>query len=123
MINVGFIGKILFRGFLFKAIEKESVKKAIIIISILTFGIGHIVNLFNGQDTLNTIVQIIYALSLGYLFVMIFYKSNSLVQCIITHSLINSLSIIGTHNDIVVVALILTIISTLYAVYLKRQKN
>lgn len=122
MINVGFIGKILFRGFLFKAIEKESVKKAIII-STLTFGIGHIVNLFNGQDTLNTIVQIIYALSLGYLFVMIFYKSNSLVQCIITHSLINSLSIIGTHNDIVVVALILTIISTLYAVYLKRQKN
>lgn len=73
MINVGFIGKILFRGFLFKAIEKESVKKAIIIIiSILTFGIGHIVNLFNGQDTLNTIIQIIYALSLGYLFVMIF---------------------------------------------------
>lgn len=54
---------------------------------------------------------------------MIFYKSNSLVQCIITHSLINSLSIIGTHNDIVVVALILTIISTLYVVYLKRQKN
>lgn len=122
MINVGFIGEILFRGFLFKTIEKESVKKAIII-STLTFGIGHIVNLFNGQDTLNTIIQIIYALSLEYLFVMIFYKSNSLVQCIITHSLINSLSIIETHNDIVVVALILTIISTLYAVYLKRQKN
>lgn len=86
MINVGFIEEILFRVFLFKAIEKESVKKAIIIIiiSTLTFGIGHIVNLFNGQDTLNTIIQIIYALSLGYLFVMIFYKSNSLVPCIIT---------------------------------------
>ena len=83
MINVGFIEEILFRGFLFEAIEKESVKKAIII-STLTFGIGHIVNLFNGQDTLNTIIQIIYALSLGYLFVMIFYKSNSLVPCIIT---------------------------------------
>lgn len=122
MINVGFIGKILFRGFLFKAIEKESVKKAIII-STLTFGIGHIVNVFNGQDTLNTLIQIIYALSLGYLFVMIFYKSNSLVPCIIMHSLINSLSILGTHNDTVVVALILTIISTLYALYLKRQKN
>ena len=83
MINVGFIEEILFRGFLFKAIEKESVKK-VIIISTLTFGIGHIVNLFNGQDTLNTIIQIIYALSLGYLFVIIFYKSNSLVPCIIT---------------------------------------
>ena len=63
--------------------QKKSVKKAIII-STLTFGIGHIVNLFNGQDTLNTIIQIIYALSLGYLFVMIFYKSNSLVPRIIT---------------------------------------
>lgn len=46
MINVGFIEEIIFRGFLFKMMEKKNTKKAIIV-SAITFGIGHIVNLLN----------------------------------------------------------------------------
>lgn len=36
MINVGFIEEIIFRGFLFKMMEKENIKKAIIV-SAITF--------------------------------------------------------------------------------------
>ena len=43
MINVGFIEEIIFRGFLFKMMAKDNVKRAIIV-SAITFGIGHIVN-------------------------------------------------------------------------------
>ena len=99
MINVGFIEEIIFRGFLFKMMSKSNVKSAIIVSSI-TFGIGHIVNLLNGADLIPTLMQICYAISLGYLFVIIFYKSKSLIPCIITHSLINSLSIFNTINKI-----------------------
>lgn len=47
MLNVGFLEEIIFRGFLFKMMAKSNVKSAIIVSSV-TFGIGHIVNLLNG---------------------------------------------------------------------------
>lgn len=54
----------------------ENVKRAIIV-SAVTFGIGHIVNLLNGAELIPTLMQICYAISRGYLFVIIFYKSKS----------------------------------------------
>ena len=47
MLCVGFLEEIIFRGFLFLGMEKNNTKAAIIVSS-LTFGIGHIVNLLNG---------------------------------------------------------------------------
>lgn len=122
MINVGFLEEIIFRGFLFKMMIKENTKKAIIV-SALTFGIGHIVNLLNGASLVPTLIQICYAISLGYLFVIIFYKSSSLWPCIITHSLINSLSIFNINNNIslYLVPIILTIIPILYVIYINKK--
>ncbi|MBQ9792813.1 MAG: CPBP family intramembrane metalloprotease [Clostridia bacterium] len=91
MLCVGFVEEIIFRGFLFKAMEKDSLKPAIIVSSI-TFGIGHIVNLLNSsQETLvSNICQVCYAIAIGFLFVIIFYRGKSLLPCIITHSLFNA---------------------------------
>lgn len=122
MINVGFIEEIIFRGFLFKMMAKESVKRAIIV-SALTFGIGHIVNLLNGASIIPTLLQICYAVSLGYLFVIIFYKSKSLIPCIITHALINSLSIfnIETKISLYIIPIFLIIVPLLYAYYINKN--
>ena len=92
MLNVGFIEEIIFRGFLFKMMAKTSPKSAIIV-SAVTFGIGHIVNLLNGADLVPTLMQVCYATSIGYLFVVSFQKSGSLIPQIITHCLVNLLSI------------------------------
>lgn len=46
MLFVGFLEEIIFRGLLFKAMEKDGIKAAVIVSS-LTFGIGHLVNLVN----------------------------------------------------------------------------
>ena len=121
MINVGFIEEIIFRGFLFKMMAKTNVKSAIIVSSI-TFGIGHIINLLNGADLLPTLMQIGYAISIGYLFVIIFYKSKSLIPCVITHSAVNSLSIFNTDNviSIYVAPVFLIIVPLVYAVYINR---
>ena len=122
MINVGFIEEIIFRGFLFKMMAKENVKRAILV-SALTFGIGHIVNLLNGASIIPTLLQICYAVSLGYLFVIIFYKSKSLIPCIITHALINSLSIfnIETKISLYIIPVFLIIVPLLYAYYINKK--
>lgn len=94
MLCVGFLEELIFRGFLFRAMEKDNVTQAIIVSS-LTFGIGHIVNLFNasGKALIATIHQIIFAAAMGFLLVMIFYRGRSLWPCIIFHGVNNALSI------------------------------
>lgn len=119
MINVGFIEEIIFRGFLFKMMEKENTKIAIVVSSI-TFGVGHILNLFNGTDFIPTLIQIAYATSIGYLFVIIFYKSKSIIPCIITHSLVNSLSIFNVENTSYVGSIFLIIVPIIYAIYINK---
>jgi len=96
MLCVGFLEELIFRGFLFRAIEKENLTRAIIISSV-TFGIGHIVNLINGQNLLETIGQIIFAVFVGFALVILFHKGKSLVPCIFFHGVFNALSIIA--ND------------------------
>ena len=121
MINVGFIEEIIFRGFLFKMMAKDNIKSAIII-SAITFGIGHIVNLLIGADLIPTLMQICYAISIGYLFAIIFYKSKSLIPCIITHCLVNSLSIFNIENGIslYVSSVFLIIVPIIYAIFINK---
>jgi len=121
MINVGFIEEIIFRGFLFKMMEKDNVKSAIIV-NAITFGIGHIINLLNGAEFIPTLMQICYAFSIGYLFVTIFYKSKSLVPCIITHSLVNSLSVFNVENatSIYLASAFLIVVPLVYAIYINK---
>ena len=122
MVNVGFLEEIIFRGFLFRMMAKDNVKRAIVV-SALTFGIGHIVNLLNGADLIQTLIQVCYAISLGYLFVIIFYKSKSLIPCIITHACVNSLSIFHVENttSLYVSSVVLILIASTYAIYINKN--
>ena len=122
MINVGFIEEIIFRGFLFKMMAKDNINMAIIVSSI-TFGVGHIINLFIGADLIPTLLQVCYAISIGYLFVIIFYKSKSLIPCIVTHCLVNSLSIFNVENavSLYVSSIFLIIFPLLYAMYINKN--
>lgn len=121
MLNIGFIEEIIFRGFLFKMMAKDNINSAIIVSSI-TFGIGHIINLFNGAQIIATLLQVCYAISIGYLFVIIFYKSKSLVPCIITHCLVNSLSIFNVETSMFYISSIfLIIVPLIYAIYINKN--
>jgi membrane protease YdiL (CAAX protease family) len=122
MINIGFIEELIFRGFLFKMMAKSNVKSAIIV-SALTFGMGHIINLLNGADLIPTLIQICYATSIGYLFVIIFHKTKSLIPCIITHCLVNSLSVFNVENNLslYIAPVVLTIIPLAYAIYINKK--
>lgn len=123
MLCVGFLEEIIFRGFLFRALAKDSVKSAIHI-SALTFGIGHIVNLLNGAELFSTLLQIGYAVSIGYLFTILFLKSGSLVPCIITHGLFNSLSVLAAEPapaQASITAVVLMLLPMVYAMWIMIQ--
>ena len=92
MLCVGFLEEVIFRGLLFESIAKDNVKSAVIISSV-TFGIGHVINLFNGSgmDLVDNLCQIVFAIAVGFLLVTIFYRGGSLLPCIIVHSAINTL--------------------------------
>ena len=93
MLCVGFLEEVIFRGLLFKALAKDNIKSAVVISSV-TFGIGHIINLFNGSgmDLVNNLYQIVFAIAVGFLLVTIFYRGGSLLPCILVHTAINTLS-------------------------------
>ena len=122
MVNIGFLEEIIFRGFLFKMMAKDNLKSAIIVSSI-TFGLGHIVNLLNGADLVPTLMQICYAVALGYLFVIIFYKSKSLVPCIAAHIVIDVLSVFNVENSlsVYIIPVFLIVVSVGYAIYINKR--
>ena len=101
MLCVGFLEEVIFRGLLFVSIAKDNVKSAIIISSV-TFGIGHIVNLFNGSGMglVSNLCQIVFAVAVGFMLVTIFYRGRSLLPCIIVHSAINTLGTFANDADI-----------------------
>ena len=121
MLCVGFIEELIFRGFLFCAMAKDGVKSAIIVSSI-TFGIGHIVNLFNGSGAmlLDNICQVVSAIAIGFLFVIIFYRGKSIIPCILAHQFINVTSFLANDGAIdntarIVQSIIICITALVYA--------
>jgi len=94
MLCVGFLEEVIFRGLLFNAMRKDGIKSAIIVSS-LTFGMGHIINMFNGSgaELLPNLLQVVYATAAGFMFVMIYYKTESLLVCIAAHGVFNALSV------------------------------
>ena len=124
MLCVGFLEEVIFRGLLFEAMRKDNVKAAIIVSSV-TFGFGHIINLINGSgaELLPNLLQVMYATAAGFMFVMMYYKSKSLLVCIAAHGIFNALSVFAdeasaTDRRRVWTALLLTVITGAYALYL-----
>lgn len=123
MLCVGFIEEVIFRGFLFKAMCKDNIRLAIFVSSI-TFGLGHIVNLLNGRELLPTLLQICYATAIGFLFTIFFYKGKSLLPCIITHSIFNSIAIFAvqrTQMFSIINSILLCVISLGYALWILKR--
>ncbi len=124
MLFVGFLEELIFRGFLFKAMAKDNVKSAIIVSS-LTFGIGHIINLFNGSgmSLVANLCQIVSAMAFGFLFVVIFYRGKTLLPCIVAHSGINALSVFVNESNVtpknqIIVSIVLVIMAVGYTLFL-----
>lgn len=93
----GYVEEIIFRGFLFRAMAKDNLRSAIIV-SAVTFGVGHIVNLANTADTLGVLLQVCYAIVIGFLYTVIVWKGGSLWPCIASHIFVNGSSVFAPEH-------------------------
>ena len=94
MVNLavaGYVEEIIFRGFLFRCLAKDNLRSAILV-SAITFGAGHIVNLVNTADTLGVLLQVCYAMIIGFMYTLVVYKGGSLWPCIASHMFVNGSS-------------------------------
>ena len=119
MLCVGFLEELIFRGFLFKAMSRDSIKWAVVVSSV-TFGLGHIINLINGSGMglAENLVQIFFAVLIGFLYVIIFWRGGSLWPCVISHGVFNSLSAFSAEGEGMIQLGILCVLVVAYAVVL-----
>ncbi len=125
MLFVGFLEEIIFRGFLMRALMKENVVKAIVISSV-TFGLGHIVNLLNGAELASTLLQLVYAIAIGFMLSVFTVKTNNIIPCIIFHGLFNALGVFSnTENTTfgyeIVLCLVITAVCGAYALWMYKK--
>lgn len=101
MIGAGFLEELLFRGFLFRAVSRNGVKRGAVISSV-SFGLIHIFNLSNGSGSefAENIWQVVFATAFGFLCVTIFYRGKTLWPCILTHAAFNAASVFVKEPEI-----------------------
>ena len=125
MALVGFAEELLFRGFLFKAMLKDGSVKAAVIVSSVTFALGHILNLFTGQNLVDTLNQVVFAVAVGFVFTLVFYKSGSLIPDILAHSFIDVSSVFASDEGSQILNILLHVgiiaISAAYCIYLAKR--
>jgi len=123
MVGVGFLEETIFRGLLLKELLRRSERLAVIVSSV-TFGLGHIVNLLSGAATLDTAAQVVYAIAVGFMLSVFVLRVGSILPCVAFHALFNSLSafgVEGSDRDSLVVAGAITLLALAYAVRLWRM--
>ena len=119
---VGVAEEIVFRGFLFNGMKKTGSLTAAIIVSAVTFGMGHIVNLLTGHATGETLMQILFAVAWGFLFTFAYWKGGSLLPCIAIHGLIDAFSVFARDNEVASWVYIVATVATavVYCLYLRK---
>ena len=120
---VGVAEEIIFRGFLFNGMKKTGRLTVAIVVSAITFGMGHIVNLLTGHATAETLVQMIFAVAWGFLFTFAYLKGGSLLPCIAIHGLIDAFSVFARDNAAADWAYLIAtvVIAVVYCLYLRKQ--
>lgn len=125
MVWVAILEELIFRGLLFRAMDKDG-RTAAIIVSSVTFGVGHIVNLLLGAEVLSTALQLVEATALGFCFTAIFMVTGSLIPCILAHAFINCTSVFAadpTPTMQVATCIIVTVVALGYGVWLLKKND
>jgi hypothetical protein len=123
---IGFAEEAIFRGLMLNALKARGRWQAAVITALL-FGLSHSLNLLSGKSGIAILIQIAYALAIGFAFAALVLKNGILWPLVIAHMLIDFTGFIGgaaipaTWNAIAGVAL--TCMFMWYGLYIMRQKG
>ena len=120
---VGVAEEIIFRGFLFNGMKKTGSLAVAVVVSAISFGMGHIVNLLTGHATAETLLQMVFAVAWGFLFTFAYLKGGSLLPCIVIHGLIDAFSVFARDSEAADWAFIIATVAValVYCLYLRKQ--
>ena len=120
---VGFVEETVFRGFLFNGMRRTGSLTVAIIVSAVTFGMGHLINLLTGQATMDTLLQMVFAIAWGFLLTFAYLKSGSLLACILIHGIIDAASVFSRDNVVgdTVFMVATIVVAIVYCLYLSKQ--
>lgn len=114
-VFVGIMEELIFRSLLCRSIEQVSNKNKAIVISSVIFGGFHLLNIGN-YPLEYVLMQVMYAFAIGIAFSVIFYKTKSILICIIIHTLVDFLGAFEL-EPIFIAEVIGTVICCLCAAY------
>lgn len=87
--GVAFVEELLFRGFLLQALRSQGSTTSAILISGVTFGVGHVVNLLRGYALAEQLLQIVAAVVIGIALAYCAVLTGSILPGIVFHALFN----------------------------------
>ncbi|MGL6198905.1 MAG: CPBP family intramembrane glutamic endopeptidase [Lachnospiraceae bacterium] len=121
---VGIMEELIFRGFLYRAIEEKSNTKKAIILSSIIFGLYHLVNV-GSMPIQYVLLQVVYAMAIGIVFAIVFFATESLVLCIITHALVDVLGMACEvfNPTVEIVRTFICIMLAIYYIYMMKKVN
>ena len=94
---IGFVEEVFFRGLILRAIAPRGLWKAAIISSIV-FGLLHSLNVLGGSDPLATLLQVGYALAIGFGFAAVTLRTGVIWPLVIIHGLIDFASFLASNG-------------------------
>lgn len=120
---VGFIEELLFRGFLLQALRTQNNLTRAIIISGVTFGIGHIVNLLRGHSLAEQAVQVVGAVLIGIAVAYCAVLTGSIMPGVVFHALFNLFGTLRSPSVVrdLVTAGIIAVVMILYILFLRNR--
>jgi len=96
-IYISIIEELIFRGFLFRAVEERLNTKRAVVISSITFGLFHLVNLTSEPLEL-VFLQVVCAAAIGISLAVVFHITQSLLPCITIHALTDITAFLFAEN-------------------------
>lgn len=99
MLGVGFLEELIFRGFLYRALRTQHGVVAAVLISGVTFGVGHVVNLARGYTGTQQLLQIVIAIALGIVLALLFAVTGTIVPGVVFHVLLNISANVTSNNQ------------------------
>ena len=123
VVAVGFVEELLFRGFLLQALRAEGGVTKAIIISGVTFGLGHVVNLLRGSSLPEQALQVVGAVLVGIALAYCAVLTGSILPGVAFHALFNlsgTLTAESTLGDAITVGVV-AVVMIPYILLLRRR--
>jgi len=121
--GVGFIEELLFRGFLLQALRTRGSVTRAIVISGVTFGLGHLVNLLRGSSVPDQALQLVGAIVIGIALAYCVVLTGSILPGVAFHALFNLSGTISAHSVLgdTVVIVVIVIVTLPYILFLRNR--